>query len=37
MCEKAEPSYWLLDGVHPSAMGHQVIADALCEAFRKEC
>ena len=33
MCEKAEPSYWLLDGVHPSAMGHQLIADALCEAY----
>ena len=36
LCEKAEPSYWLLDGVHPSAMGHQVIADALCEAFQKK-
>ena len=35
LCEKADPSYWLLDGVHPSAMGHQVIADALCEAFEK--
>ena len=33
LCDKAEPSYWLLDGGHPSAMGHQVIADALCEAF----
>ena len=33
LCDKAEPSYWLLDGVHPSAMGHQVIADALCKAF----
>ena len=34
LCEKAEPSYWLHDGVHPTAMGHQVITDALCEAFR---
>ena len=32
LCEKAEPSYWLYDGVHPPAMGHQVIADALCAA-----
>ena len=32
-CEKAEPSYWLLDGVHPSAMGHELIARALTEAF----
>ncbi|MBQ6066007.1 MAG: SGNH/GDSL hydrolase family protein [Clostridia bacterium] len=33
LCEKAEPSYWLHDGVHPTAMGHQVIADALCAAY----
>ena len=32
LCEQAEPSYWLHDGVHPTAMGHQVIADALCAA-----
>ena len=32
LCEKAEPSYWLHDGVHPTAMGHQVIADALIAA-----
>ena len=29
-----EPSYWLLDGVHPSAMGHELIARAWMEAFR---
>lgn len=32
LCAKAEPSYWLRDGVHPTPMGHQVIADALIEA-----
>lgn len=31
-CEKAPADYWLLDGVHPSAMGHTLIADALIEA-----
>ena len=34
-CEKAEPSYWLLDGVHPSAMGHELIARELTEAFER--
>ena len=24
---------WLLDGVHPSAMGHEIIAEAVCEAM----
>jgi lysophospholipase L1-like esterase len=27
-CAEAEPSYWLWDGVHPTASGHQLIADA---------
>ena len=36
LCEQAEPSYWLRDGVHPTAMGHQVIADALIEAVEKD-
>ena len=31
-CEKAAPSYWLHDGVHPTAMGHTLIADALIAA-----
>ncbi|MBQ6421407.1 MAG: SGNH/GDSL hydrolase family protein [Clostridia bacterium] len=34
-CEKAPASYWLLDGVHPSAMGHELIADKLCAAFEE--
>lgn len=36
LCEKAEPSYWLLDGVHPTAMGHQLIADALIKAVEAD-
>lgn len=32
-CELAPAEYWLLDGVHPSAMGHELIARALIEAF----
>lgn len=35
LCEKAPASYWLLDGVHPSAMGHEIIAEAICEAVEK--
>lgn len=27
-CEKADPSYWAADGVHPTPAGHQLIADA---------
>lgn len=32
-CELAEPSYWLHDGVHPTAMGHELIARELTAAF----
>ena len=32
-CEKAEPSYWLADGVHPTAAGHAIIKDELRKAF----
>lgn len=31
----AEPSYWLMDGVHPTAMGHELIKRAWLEAFAK--
>lgn len=34
-CKQAEASYWLFDGVHPTAMGHELIARAWMEAFRK--
>lgn len=36
LCKKAEPSYWLRDGVHPSAMGHQLIADELVKAVEAD-
>ena len=35
-CEKAPAPYWLIDGVHPTPAGHQLIADALISAFRGE-
>lgn len=35
-CEKAEPSYWLSDGVHPTAAGHELIANELVAALEKE-
>ncbi len=37
LCAKAAPSYWLRDGVHPTSMGHQVIADALIKAVEADC
>ena len=30
---RVSPEYWLGDGVHPMPAGHQLIADAWCEAF----
>ncbi len=33
--EKAEPSYWLGDGVHPTAAGHELIAKELVAALEK--
>lgn len=36
MCEKCEPSYWLKDGVHPTAAGHELIARALIETVKKD-
>ncbi len=36
LCAVQEPSYWLIDGVHPTAAGHQVIADELIKAFKNE-
>ena len=35
-CEKCEPSYWLSDGVHPTAAGHELIARALLETMKKD-
>ena len=35
--EKLAPAdYWLADGVHPTAAGHQLIANAWLELFEKE-
>lgn len=31
-CEKAEPSYWIWDGVHPTTSGHEIIAKAWMRA-----
>ena len=32
-CRLAEPEYWLADGVHPTAAGHELIARAWMEQF----
>ncbi len=32
--ETAENTYWLYDGVHPTAMGHQIIKKEWLKAFR---
>lgn len=32
-CKKAPASYWLMDGVHPTAMGHELIKRAWLETF----
>lgn len=32
-CTQAPADYWLADGVHPTAAGHRLIADAWLEAF----
>ena len=34
LCEKAPSSYWLADGVHPTAMGHCFIKDKWLETFK---
>ena len=36
LSEAAPADYWLHDGVHPTAMGHAVIAEALEAAFETE-
>lgn len=35
-CKLCPPDYWLMDGVHPTPAGHQLIADAWLELFDKE-
>lgn len=34
-CELQEPSYWLFDGVHPTAMGHELIKREWIKAFNE--
>lgn len=35
-CKRRPAEYWLADGVHPTAAGHQLIADAWLGLFRSE-
>lgn len=35
-CEKCPVAYWLGDGVHPTAAGHELIARALMAEVRKD-
>lgn len=32
-CEQADATYWLMDGVHPTAMGHDLIKRAWLDTF----
>ena len=32
-CEKAEPTYWAFDGVHPTPCGHEIIKKLWLETF----
>ena len=34
LCESAPADYWLADGVHPTAMGHQMIAREWMAAYK---
>lgn len=34
-CKQAPASYWLRDGVHPTAMGHWLIKDRWIQAFKQ--
>ena len=36
LCEVCESTYWLGDGVHPTAAGHELIARALTEAIQRD-
>ena len=35
LCEKQSATYWLVDGVHPTPMGHEFIKNQWLEAFKK--
>lgn len=34
-CESAEPTYWTMDGVHPTSCGHEIIKRLWLENFEK--
>lgn len=34
-CKQAPPSYWLLDGCHPTSMGHWIIKNEWMKAFQE--
>ena len=34
LCKKAEPTYWIGDGVHPTAKGHEFIKSEWLKAFK---
>ena len=34
-CKKAEPSYWTIDGVHPTACGHELIKRLWLKTFEE--
>ncbi|WP_080840777.1 SGNH/GDSL hydrolase family protein [Cohnella massiliensis] len=35
--EKADPAYWIWDGVHPTAAGHHLIAEQWLSVVQKGC
>ncbi len=35
LCKKAQPSYWLVDGVHPTSMGNEYLKNEWIKAFKK--
>ena len=35
-CRRCPPDCWLMDGGHPTPAGHQLIADAWLDLFRRE-
>lgn len=35
LCERAEASYWLKDGVHPTSMGHEFIKNEWIKAYKE--
>lgn len=35
-CQQADVVYWLMDGVHPTAPGHRLIADAWLEVYHRD-